>query len=260
VPFVCCEASQVCVAQGEACPSAGSGPSSDAMRDASSEAPQAIACDSDDAGAALEVIDTMEMGSSLVQGAVWTAFGDDSDGGVVTAQVTALEAPRCGSRYAMLLHASGFVNWGASLALVPRSVPDDSAVGGHPEPFDARAYVALRFWARSGSARSIEMRLDVHDRHTDPGGGLCNPNQAAADRCYKPFVLGFKVTSAWQLFTMPFDKVVQMPSWPGYQSEDGLALDALYGINWTILSNRTGTATDVWIDDVAYVRKEAPTP
>jgi hypothetical protein len=198
---------------------------------------------------ATPMIDDMEHGdgsilSSCGRHGYWYTYNDATAG---ASQVPAAGAPfipaaipggRAGSAHAAHSTGSGFTAWGAGLAF------DLASAGGTAakDAYDAGAYHAITFWAKSGTGSSAAVRLNIASRGTDPAGGVCTP----ASKCNDHFGASVTLSSTWEQHTVSFSDLHQL----GWGTPAG-AFDPtrLYAVQF---QTAAGQPFDVWIDDIAF--------
>lgn len=159
---------------------------------------------------------------------------------------------RDGSVNAFHTTASGFSTSGAW------AVIDLNRKGATRATYDASAYKGLHFWAKVDGSSPVDVHLAMLDVHTDPAGKLCctAANACAATGgnianglCYDHFTRDLTLTKAWAEYTINFTGMSQL----GWGDNNVTAVDAakIYAIqiSWT------SAAMDLWIDDIAFVKK-----
>jgi hypothetical protein len=166
---------------------------------------------------------------------------------------------RCGSRYAMRLRGplrnGPFTDWGLQF--------NRDMTG---TPFDGSAWEGVSFWARVGPASRSVMRFAAADQFTwekyiDPASGdsICEGTTSidqyvdggsteGCDQAGSFFTLG----PDWRFYTLPFSEMRQA----------GWGKKEPYFDVWGIMAmgflSNAGAWWDVWIDDVAWYRREQP--
>ncbi len=223
-----------------------------ASRDAGTTAPSRDAASAptpDASELCAPLIDDMEHGdgsilSSCGRRGYWYAYNDGTAAAlqVPSAGSSFLPAPiaggRAGSVNAAHTTGSGFTSWGAGIAF------DLNSAGGSATkvPYDATAYSAVTFWARTGGV-SASLRVNVASTDTDPLGGVCAPSS----KCNDHFGVTVNVTSTWQQVTLRFVDARQL----GWGTPvTALAPSRLLAMQFQLPA---GAPFDLWVDDVAFV-------
>jgi hypothetical protein len=223
----------------------------------------------DGAAPTLVLIDDMEgtnpsagwLDGPLVTG-TWFTFDDGTDGGVLTPAPTAgaaaiialLEATHVTYNGKVSAHAAhvtandGFTSYGDG-----EGFNVNVAMGTVPQPYDASAYDGFVFWARSLTG-ALGTRFNVMDVNTtSPGsGGVCDGGV-----CNGFFGFDFgkapwpALTSEWQMYVVRFEDLTR-PVWA--VDDPGLVFDPtqMIGCQFQLAE---GTAADIWIDDVYFIKK-----
>jgi hypothetical protein len=110
--------------------------------------------------------------------------------------------------------------------------------------YDARRYEGIAFYAKKGSADATSrVRLKIPDRRTDPDGRVCQ-------QCFNDFGAGLELTTEWQLFAFPFEKLTQQPDW-GDPRPRAIDPQALFGIQFQVMDH--GQRFDVWVDEIQFI-------
>ena len=112
----------------------------------------------------------------------------------------------------------------------------------------AARYRGLEFVAKRGSDSSAFVRLKLPDGNTTPEAGAC-------EECYNDFGVDFEVTEEWVHYVVDFADLKQEQGW-GSPRPEALATNALYGIQWQVLTQ--GAPFDIWVDDIAFLGCEEP--
>ena len=177
----------------------------------------------------------------------WYVGGDTTVGGVTDPPTAKFKMATLAagdrSMYAAHLKATGFTDWGSVIGF---NLVEQSGV----KPYDASAYCGVQFWAKAASAFTVRFRLPDGDTHQ--AGGVCVTSGAANQLCYDHFGAFVQVTPAWKSFAVKFSAVAQIGT--GYHPADGkLKANQLYAVEWA-LPGQTGTAYELWIDDVAFMK------
>jgi hypothetical protein len=205
------------------------------------------------------LIDDFEHSSAnlpLIAGRIgsWYAAGDMTAGAIM--QPLGLATPelipggRCGSRKALHVTGSGFLDWGAQ---VEGTMHFGANAAGNSEelPYDAaaRGYQGVHFFARVGDTSTTMVRFAVSDEYARPEAGLCAVNGTQGDQCYDTFgtTLSEALTTDWREFRIPFSGLAQQTfGLPG-----GIAPDTskLYDMQFTFPAH---VVFDLWVDDVSF--------
>jgi hypothetical protein len=199
--------------------------------------------------ASISMIDDMEMPDQYIpsidgrQG-FWSLSNDHTAGGVQTPTTMVMsEIPggRGASMYALHTTASGFTMSGAQVTVdINRKTARNT--------YDATPYSAVQFWAKVANATDKYVTFAMPDLHTDPGGGLCD-KVANAGMCYDHFASALTLTTDWVEYTVPLASLEQA-GW-GNNGVTSLDVAQVYGIQFSW----TTAAMDLWIDDIAFVKK-----
>jgi hypothetical protein len=112
--------------------------------------------------------------------------------------------------------------------------------------YDASYYSGVTFWAR-GSA-SLRVTLQNPSVRSVGSGGTC-PN---SEVCFDAHGLGVTIDAEWRQYRIDFESVTQA----GY----GLAVGAFRPQRLAAIEFQLGAGTtyEMWLDDVAFVRRGAP--
>ena len=210
----------------------------------------------------LSMIDDMENPDAYIplldmrQG-YWSLSNDGSSGGkqapspVMT--MTPIPGGRNGSLTGLHTTATGFVTSGA---LVGVDLNRKGAAATARLTYDASAYKAVHFFAKVETSSPADAKFAILDRHTDPGGALCCPAKTACGSgnisnglCYDHFSKDLTFTHEWAEYTVAFSDLNQL----GWGDNGVDALDAAHVFN--IQMSWTSSAMDLWIDDIAFVKK-----
>lgn len=175
----------------------------------------------------------------------WTANHDPTAGGQQRPdpfQVTMIESC-AGNRGYAHVRGAGFKTWGALMALPFAQATDISM------------YAGVRFWARlgKGALRTTPVRLRLPDRNTEPSGGTCDmPGPDGTKGCFNNFGRNLDdLGTEWKLITVMFTETTQLPGW-GKQIPTGIDVTAVYGVDFYF---NGGATYDLWIDDIAFIKK-----
>jgi hypothetical protein len=194
----------------------------------------------------LSMIDDMEMPDQYIpsldgrQG-FWSLSNDGTAGTQTPSIMIMSQIPggRGTSVYALHTTSTGFTKTGALVGV-------DLNRKTTRLPYDASAYTAVHFWAKVAAGSLTAVHFSMPDLHTDPSGALCNKSP---QQCYDHWARDLTFTAAWAEYTVAFADLNQY----GWGANDVTALDAahVYGIQFS-----WGTPSmDLWIDDIAFVKK-----
>jgi hypothetical protein len=184
----------------------------------------------------------------------WYASGDATTTAIMKPLGDAPPEPipggRCGSRHALHVTGSGFLDWGAQVGLA--MTYGANAAGVSEElPYDARArgYQGISFFARVGDTSATTVRFEVADEYARPEAGLCTPNGAPEVNCYDTF--GVPLTEAlstqWKQFHIPWTGLAQQKfGLPGGPAPD---VSKLYDISFKFPPH---VVFDLWVDDITF--------
>lgn len=113
--------------------------------------------------------------------------------------------------------------------------------------YDASYYSGLRFWAR-GSA-SLRVTLQNPSVRGVGSGGTCPSSEV----CFDAHGLGVTIGAEWQEYRIEFESVTQA----GFGLEVGaFRPEQLAAIEFQL---GAGTTYEMWLDDIAFVRRGATT-
>jgi len=184
----------------------------------------------------------------------WYAAGDMTAGAIM--QPMGLASPelipggRCGSRKALHLTGSGFLDWGSQIEGSMHYGANDAGVS-EELPYDAaaRGYQGVRFFARVGDTSTTMVRFAVSDEYARPEAGLCDVNGAVGTQCYDTFgtTLSAALTTDWREFRIPWTGLAQQE----FGVQGGVAPDVskLYNIQFTFPAR---VVFDLWVDDISF--------
>jgi len=193
------------------------------------------------AGAALPpVIDDFE--DARTGGGAWFSYGDHTPDAVAERKVEAVEGQR-----ALHVTARGFNDWGAAagVALGAAAARATLAAGGTPADgceVDGRVYAGIRFRVRGhGKLRVVVATTPLISR--DEGGG-CDLGSGCFDWPGADVALP---GDAWADVTLPFCDLA-----PAGWGRSRATVDAahLFAVHFRL---GEGVASDVWLDDVAFL-------
>jgi hypothetical protein len=161
---------------------------------------------------------------------------------------TSTIAPRSGghcSSMAMSTKGMGFTNWGAGMGTDLNNVYDSVAMKGNKKTYDASAYSALTFWARIADGTTAKMiRVNLADISTEPLGGKCTP-----PKCDDHFGKWITFSPTWTKYTMTFAEMKQQGFGQPVAAFDPGKIYALQ------FQTKQSTTFEVWVDDIAFVKK-----
>lgn len=109
-------------------------------------------------------------------------------------------------------------------------------------PYDASKYVGVRFKAKIGEGTSRTVRFKLPDVNTHKDAGVCTD-------CWNHFGKDLSLTTEWEEYVVLFSDTTQVAGW-GSPRPSGVAVDKLWGIDWTI---GPGRKFDIWLDDVEFI-------
>jgi len=182
--------------------------------------------------------------------------------------------PSCSGPGSFHVKATGFAQWGATIAANFMAKPD----GGMYSPtYDASKYKGVSFWAR-GAAAIANVQVSFPDVYTDGGANPtaidptvqpciyvanstvgCSPYLVKFADGFFPSYANYQIDTSWKRFEILFGDTLQDHFNPGYHtSADKLDLHHLTGMDIQVGAtyvNGTATANDfeLWIDDVRFI-------
>jgi endoglucanase len=109
-------------------------------------------------------------------------------------------------------------------------------------PYDTSKYKGISFFAKKGVGSTGKVRLKMPDNYTDPDGGNCS-------QCFNDMGVDLTLTDAWQLFTIPFKSLRQMPGW-GRPRRMSVDQPTMYGMQFQV--NDPGQPYDIWVDQIRF--------
>jgi hypothetical protein len=184
----------------------------------------------------------------------WYAAGDATAGAIIqpmgAAMPELIPGGRCGSRKALHLTGSGFLDWGSQVEGTMHYGANDAGVS-EELPYDAaaRGYQGVRFFARIGDTSTTMVRFAVSDEYARPEAGLCDVNGAIGTQCYDTFgtTLSEALTTDWREFRIPWTGLAQQ----SFGKQGGTAPDVsqLYDMQFTFPSR---VVFDLWVDDISF--------
>jgi hypothetical protein len=195
-----------------------------------------------------ELIDDMEDMDAEIRSVsgrtgAWFTLNDGTAGAAQTPTGTflmsAIPNGRGASMYAARTTGHGFKVWAPLFGFWLNKLP-----AGLKEPYDARKYAGITFWARSGSATPLAVRMVIPTADTDPDGKTCVD---AGGGCSDHFGKNFVASSQWTKFVVRFAELAQA-GW-GHKVE---TFDArtVYGVEFQF---GVGVEFDCWVDDVSFL-------
>lgn len=182
----------------------------------------------------------------------WFTYSDGTAGGIVPTQAQSTTMPSLivgmlagpdGNATNLGAHVTG--NGAASYAGLGFNLN-----GGAPSSYDATAYQGITFWGRIGGSSGFEsLKFAMPDRNTSSAGGVC-PTDASSG-CGDYFAKTITFTPTWTMFVIYFNQLGQA----GFGLPKGLTgLDAAHVYSCQF-QPATGTAFDIWVDDVYLIDK-----
>lgn len=108
--------------------------------------------------------------------------------------------------------------------------------------FDTSKYKGISFYAKKGAGSTGKVRLKMPDNFTDPDGGRCS-------ECFNDMGADLNLTEEWQLFTIPFKSMSQLPGW-GRPRRMKIDQETMYGMQFQV--NDLGMPYDIWIDEIRF--------
>jgi hypothetical protein len=228
--------------------------------DASSDAVAARCPDDGGAVDPTSLVDDFEDNNSAmpaVAGRVgsWFAVGDMTTAAIMQPLGDAPPEPipggRCGSRHALHVTGSGFLDWGSQIGVALHAGQNATSGTYEEQPYDAaaRGYQGISFFARVGETSTITVRFAVSDQYARPEAGLCAINGTTGNSCYDTFgvPLDHELTTEWKEFRVPWTGLSQRSfGLPGGVAPD---VSKLYDIAFTFPG---GVVFDLWIDDIRF--------
>ena len=116
---------------------------------------------------------------------------------------------------------------------------------GLKQPYDARKYTGISFWARTNATSPIAVRVVVPNTDTDPDGKICG--EAGSGVCSDHFGKNIAVTGTWVKHAIRFADLAQA-GW-GHKVASFEA-KTVYGVEFQF---EVGSEFDCWIDDVSFL-------
>jgi hypothetical protein len=184
----------------------------------------------------------------------WFTSGDATAG--ATMKPLGLAAPepipggRCGSRHALHVTGSGFLDWGSQVTLALDYGADAAgAMGDLPYDARTRGYQGVTFFARVGEAATNLVRFGVSDQYARPEAGLCSTDSTSDIQCYDSFgvVLAPTLSTSWSRFRIPWTDLSQRHF--GLQGGDVPDTSKLYELAFAFPD---GVVFDLWLDDIRF--------
>jgi hypothetical protein len=143
---------------------------------------------------------------------------------------------RGNSRFGLHVRGGKFTDWGASVAaeLAPRRC------------YDASVYAGLTFWARGRG--SVRVAAKMTQTVAEEFGGTC------LTKCFDSHLTRRTLTPTWQQYTVLWEELAQA----GFGQAVPFDAASLYSIELSMLPEQT--PFDFWIDDVAFLPRDAVQP
>ena len=159
----------------------------------------------------------------------------------------ATKVDHCGSVYALCTSGKNFSMWGAGTGT--DLAPTSGGMGmGTKQTYDASAYKAVAFWAKSNSG-PVSVRVSLKDKNTAPEGGQCDANaKTGAEQCNDDWGKAVTLSADWQPVTVTFSELKQGGWGKAFPMLD---LKAVYSLQFQVSQ---GIDFDYCIDDVQFVR------
>jgi hypothetical protein len=107
---------------------------------------------------------------------------------------------------------------------------------------DTSKYGGISFYAKKGPGSTGKVRVKMPDNYTDPDGGKCS-------ECFNDMGADLNLTEEWQLFTLPFKSLNQLPGW-GRPRRMKIDQTTMYGIQFQV--NDPGMPYDIWVDEIRF--------
>ena len=201
-----------------------------------------------------ELIDDFEDMDALIlpappRNGPWYVFHDATTAGVespFTVELLTGANVRTDSTAALHLTAHGFTDWGAGVGA------DFVNQAGSKVPYDASAYSGIHFYAKVATGTQTVMKLLIPTIYSDAGGGKCSDSVAGKHCSDHLFcsISGLKTT--WAGYQCNFSALVQQGTFGGLP-QPTLDPKSVYSVQFTWVTKTL--PLDIWIDDVAFVRK-----
>ncbi len=178
------------------------------------------------------------------RGGYWYTFVDDGGDTQVT--------PEAGARGGTFQMSPGGANGTPFAARMQGTVGTAAEYPGagmgmnflDPKGFyDASKYKGISFFAKVGPGHGAgKVRLKVADVNTDPEGGVCSD-------CYNDFGESLTLSTEWQQFWIPFDRMRQEKGW-GKPRKSSIDPTQLSAIQFQV--KEAGKPFDVWVDEIQF--------
>jgi hypothetical protein len=196
-----------------------------------------------------EIIDDMEDGDGDIRSTAgrrgaWfilndgTAAAEQTPAGIFT--MSAIPGGRGASQFAARTTGHGFKVWSPLFGFWMNKL-----AAGLKQPYDARKYAGISFWARTNAATPLAVRVLVPNADTDPDGKTCGDSGSGG--CSDHFGKNFAATSQWVKHVIRFSDLAQA-GW-GHKV-DSFDPKTAYGVEFQF---DVGTEFDCWIDDVSFL-------
>ena len=207
-------------------------------RDTPGGANPGVECTPTQAGGSRPLIDDFEDGNSQIltdegRNGSWHLVRDNS----VSGQLSLDEPPvpynegANQSSHAMHLSGSNFTEWGAGLSVDLRQ---------QSLPYDASAYVGLKFWARG--AQPLRLILIQQDLAT--GGSCTTCSSADSNDCGLFYGAQVSLTENWTQYTVPWGALSQSAA-----GSTAFAPDQLMLLKFEV---QAAEQFEFWLDDVSF--------
>jgi endoglucanase len=108
--------------------------------------------------------------------------------------------------------------------------------------YDGSKYKGISFFAKASEASVKTIRLKMPDENTDPDGGVCS-------ECFNDFGMDLTLTTEWQKFYIPFNKLTQMKGW-GKPRKFAIDTQRMYGIQFQV--DVQGAEFDITVDQIRF--------
>jgi len=196
-----------------------------------------------------EIIDDMEDGDQDIRPiagrlGAWFTLNDGTIGASQTPAglfiMNSIPSRRGTSLYAARTTGHGFKSWSPLFGFWMNKQP-----AGLKQPYDARKYAGISFWARTNATSPIAVRVVVPNTDTDPDGKMCG--EAGSGGCSDHFGKNIAATSTWVKHVIRFADLAQAGWGRKVESFDA---KTVYGVEFQF---DVGSEFDCWIDDVSFL-------